>query len=666
MNTIARSFAPVFRALPGRLIWHLGILLALGSGLSGQAQAQSQWEPVPPEDLAAKDSAAAPGSDMELLFVRAVLAGETIQNHVRAKLYTQKGVERTWVLRIEHGSGAKISDLRARVVKPGGTTVELTRDDFREVELWRSGDNVGKRTTFAFPDLSPGDVIEYRWNRDASNIYWGTHRQFCQAEDVFTREYVLDVKRSDRDYAMVWANCPMAEPDPKGTKLVVRNQPPFVKEPYMPSEGDTRGSVTLLFVDPWRRQNRKGTQWPEVGSERAWGFDRESSPHKTVRARAEELTAEITDPQEAVARLYRFVQTEITNLDFDKSSEFEAARKKRSDVNEPQAPQRTLELRTGNAWDISLLFAALVRGKDLEVRLGLSSDSKEGADISPPTAWVMANRRCILVDFDGRPAFYTPGDPLVPCGMLSTQDEGALVHICDKREGRWARTPVAKPAATQVHQTGRFQLDGEGTLEGSVEIALTGHRAREARDTYRALSNDNALEKLRAQLVSRLAKAEPRELTWSNLEDNTQPFVLRYNVRVPGYGESSDSRIEIPYNFFTANAPAVFTSETRVHPIFFGFAEQTVDDVEVVLPEGYSLDGARAPANVGDESAVVHAFYKVGYRSKSRTLRYRREQVIGAEGVITLKPEVYPSLRVVFDFMRQSDLLKVALKADAE
>jgi hypothetical protein len=166
-------------------------------------------------------------------------------------------------------------------------------------------------------------------------------------------------------------------------------------------------------------------------------------------------------------------------------------------------------------------------------------------------------------------------------------------------------------------------------------------------------------------LIQRLPTAEIEQVKTENVREPTQPFILRYHVRVPGYAEALGSRLALPLNFFEANVPELFTNETRRYPIFFEFAEEKHDDIEITIPAGFTLDGASAPAPVGQAADVINARYTVAYHPKTKTIVYHRDQVTGNGGAIAFRAESYPGLRSLFSKIHRSDVHQLVLKPKA-
>lgn len=243
-------------------------ILALLTGSASLVEARPHWEEVSAEDLAATESKSSPGADSEIIFSRHILDNsETAtwtENHIQAKIYTQKGVEDAAIFSITFSKDYRASGIAARAIKPDGTSVELSAKDFRETTVYKRGGFEFKRTSFTFPNLQPGDLVEYRWVEHVIDAYFSRYTFVCQAE-VPTREYSFNVEGSRTDFDLMWFNCPAVEREPKGKKIVIRNLPAFVEEPMMPPENEFRGWITIIFSHPYMRFYKNDSAWQMLG-----------------------------------------------------------------------------------------------------------------------------------------------------------------------------------------------------------------------------------------------------------------------------------------------------------------------------------------------------------------------------------------------------------------
>lgn len=670
MSSVAPSPRAVRRLRLHALALRLAAFAILWIAAALPAAAKTDWEPVSPADLAATRSPNSPEADSEVLFSHVTLdyAHSTTvrRNHIRAKIYTTRGVDHASVFSIEYTKYTPAYEIAARIVRPDGTVTELTKNDFRESTAYKYLGYDGKRISFTFPNLQPGDLIEYRWTEDFDRwAYASYYILYCQLAEVPVREFVFEIKGSRADYDVSWFNCKPERMDPKSRKLVIRDLPPLIEEPFMPPGTETQSWILMVFTANILRFKSDEAAWEYLGEYVAEEFRLHAAPSRGVRAKTAELIAGAADDEEKVARCYRYVQAAIKNLDYDESPALAAAKKNRADAQREPSAAQTLERGYGNSSDIANLFAALVNAAGFTTRPAMSGNREDILNIRIPKGWVLARRETVLVKLGDRWACCTPGDPLVPWGLLRTNDAGALLYVCDEKKCWWSTAPVSSPAQTETLRTGRFTLDGEGNLDGTVTLQLTGHRALRARSAARNQPDEEIQKTIRDQVTKRLATAEVSEIKWENLEDPNRPLAIHYNVHVPAYAESLGSRLAFPINFFVANNPEMLTAETRRHPIFFDFAETERDDIEIVVPSDFTLDAPSSPAPVGAADDIIHASYGLNYHPKTHTLNYRREYVLGLNGMITFQAQSYGALRPVLTRIHRSDMHRLIVKPKA-
>ncbi len=346
----------------------------------------ANWDPVPPADLAATVSASDPDADAEILYSehvieaeagsRAVLMddgrvmapssrGDTVsRSRVRAKIYTAKGVELRGKLVID--SAGRLSETEARVVKPDGSVRELTKADIVESEVQKGRE---KRVSFVFPDLAPGDVVEYRWCSRSSS--YGGFGVYSIQQRLPVREYRIAIKGTLAQSYLSWVNCPKVEQrrEGDGIELAIRDLPAFEPEELMPARLE---HSAWLFVLPTPPSRDSKDLWPEYSTEWAREFEVATRPTGAMKALATQLTAGAGGDEERLRRLHEYCQAEIANRRWsDESTE----KTKREKLREQQslwrsdraaAVRRVLEDRIGAPEGINHLFAALARAAGFE------------------------------------------------------------------------------------------------------------------------------------------------------------------------------------------------------------------------------------------------------------------------------------------------------------
>jgi hypothetical protein len=433
----------------------------------------------------------------------------------------------------------------------------------------------------------------------------------------------------------------------------------------MPPEKEFRSWILLVFSHPYLRFYDNTGAWNMLGEYLAEEFRLSTKPPSTLKARASQIIAGAQSPEEQLARLYDFCQTEITHLNGADAVKVVEAKKKRDAEDSEQSPAKTLDRKTGYSQDIEILFAALARSVGFEVRLALNADREDVLNINTPRGWILANRRSVAVKVGDHWRFYVPGQYLIPAGLLGPKDQGASAFVCDEKKCWFDTMQIPAADKTEVRRTGHFVIDAEGTLDGTVEVQITGERAANLKESWWNYSTEEIVSKVRDGIVERLSAAEVTEVALENVQNRSTPVIFRYHVRVPGYAEQLGSRLALPLNFFHAGSHETLSGDVRRYPIFFEYPEHEHEELDVILPEGFVLDAPSSPAPVGQASDAIRAQYTLKYLPKSRKLVYVRDHVLGEGGSIAFRTESYAPIRKVLGDIYKSDTHQLVLKPKA-
>ncbi len=257
---------------------------------------------------------------------------------------------------------------------------------------------------------------------------------------------------------------------------------------------------------------------------------------------------------------------------------------------------------------------------------------------------------------------YSPGSYFMPAGMIPSHNELASALYCDEDKVIFNDNPVSPASKTEISREGRFTIDTEGTLEGEVTLRLDGHAAVASKKAWLGLQTTEVEDAIRKGIVERAPSAEITDIKTENQLSIAMPLTISYKVRIPSYAEVAGSRIIMIPNYFEYGKPALFTAETRKYPIFFNYSRTEKDHIEIILPEGYTLDTPTAPSNVEINPIVVQTQYKIAYKGKIRTLFYDRTFILGEKGAIAFQTPSYPLIKEMFAQVNKSDQHSLVLK----
>jgi len=246
-----------------------------------------------------------------------------------------------------------------------------------------------KIKTIAVPDVSPGDIIDYRYNIRTKKVEFGGQRfdfsillnawteifgekiyslpatTWYLEADLFTRKlrFVFESERSvatlfDGRCRLAWVSNKLKGNLPVSSgnriELVAENIPAFEEERFMPPEDNERMLVNLFYIDDQIKDF--DDYWEKVA--RTWKGEAESF----MRGKSE-LNQEITfivgdetDPLAKLKKIYEQVQ-KIQNLSY--AEEMTSEEEKRYKDNNKVAD--VLKNRYGYRTEITRTFISLAR-----------------------------------------------------------------------------------------------------------------------------------------------------------------------------------------------------------------------------------------------------------------------------------------------------------------
>lgn len=479
------------------------------------------------------------------------------------------------------------------------------------------------------------------------------------------RLYELSVLKTASDLQVIPFNCPNIElKNPNNSEILVRikDMPAFVEERDMPPQRDFRSWICLVYTDKFLRLYSNKDAWEAIGDQTAEQFRFDIAASDEMKAKARELTADAKTPEEKLARLNAYCQSEYMNFDWIKSSATMEDRKKREEMEDTQTAKATFKKHDGNGWDIDRLFAALAKSLKFDVRIAESVSREDLTQIHTPKGYIFLNRISVAVKVGDRWQFYTPSDCLGQVGLLSSEYEGALMFVCDEDKSWFIAAPTAGAEKTQVTRTAHFSLDSDGTLEGDVQIQLTGHAAVRLKKKWWGDPREEALKDMQDEISNRISGAEITNYKITNLDTLDMPVKIEYHIKATGYAETTGTRLILTPEFFEVGSTSPFSGDVRRYPILFPYASTTQDEITVTLPEGYTLDSPSAPRNVGKPNDIIGAQYTVAFHPKARTLTFRRTKVIGSDGSILFNKDSFPIMKGIFEAMDRSDHHNFILK----
>jgi hypothetical protein len=191
---------------------------------------------------------------------------------------------------------------------------------------------------------------------------------------------------------------------------------------------------------------------------------------------------------------------------------------------------------------------------------------------------------------------------------------------------------------------------------GKLTVTFTGLEAMDRRVEER-LSDDAERKKYLEDHVKEYIPVGS-ELDLTNQPDwksSSLPLVAEFNVKIPGWASGAGRRALVPVGIFSATEKRIFEHADRVHPVYFAFPFEKVDDVTVDLPLGWQVQSLPPPQN---QDAHVVA-YDLKVEKGANSLHLTRKVKVD---VLLLETKYYPALRSFFQVVRTGDEEQVVLQ----
>ncbi|HET7871265.1 MAG TPA: DUF3857 domain-containing protein [Terriglobales bacterium] len=657
-----------FRRLVLTFICVVAVAMALSIRYSPPVVAGEGFQPPSPEELSMKSEPLAPGAPAIVLY-RQVDRDDTgltahEYNYVRIKILTEEGRKHADVeIPFFKEDGMNVANLKARTIEPDGTIINFEGKAF-EKSIAKARGLKYMAKTFTFPNVQVGSVLEYYYTLDLPERYvFDSH--WILSQDLFTKHAKFSLKPYTSSYIQVgvrwtWQGLPPGSGEPRQAndhlvRLEVNNVPAFRTEDYMPPENELKARVDFTYTDEdfetdpakfWKKKGKKLNDRVEsfVGKRKAM----------------EEAVAQIVSPSDTpevkVRKIYDKVQS-IRNTSYEvQRSEQERKRDKEKPVSNVE---ELWKKGYGNGVQLTWLFLALVRAAGIEAYPVMASD-RRNYFFHPNTMDAQKlNSNVVLVKLGEKELYFDPGAAFTPFGLLEWSETGVRALRLDKDGGTWVQTMTPEASASRVERRADFTLSTSGDLEGKVTITFIGLEAMQRRVEQRNEDETARKKFLEEQAKEYIPAASEVDLVnkpdWTS---SSAPLIAEYNIKIPGWAAGAGRRALFPMGVFSATEKRVFDHTERVHPIYFEFPFERIDDITVTLPQGWQISSVPQEANLANN---VLGYWAKAEKAKDSMHLTRKLHI----GLILLDSKNYPALRDFFHSVRQGDEQQIVLLPSA-
>ncbi len=655
----------------------LALLAALpGWQIQGQKPAVSDWPDIPADELGMKDDPSNPGARAIVLY-REVMTDDAkyVESHYyRIKILTEEGRKYADIEIPYFAKAASIEEIRARVVQPDGKSTVFSGQVFDKLVV-KARKAKFQAKTLTLPEARSGSVIEYkyliRFHMRPPDVFKHPERYMIDTtvstpaahwiipHELFTRRARFSIRPLPR-VKLIWSSVgverehgPRSLPD--GTfEMEVHNVPGFQEEEYMPPEDSLRARVDFFYAVGFLYDAHD--YWAAYAKNLGEAIQGFLGDAKAVRRMAEETVAPADTPEAKLRKLYARAQ-QVRHLSFER--EKTEQEEKRENLKANKSVGDLLKHGYASANEVNLLFVALARAAGFESapvmvpsrdRQFFRANLLERGQLNAMVVWVQAGPKEYYLD---------PSTQYCPFGLVPWIETDTSGYRIEKTGGALVTTPASKSADAVIERKGSLQVDAEGNLEGKVQVTFRGQEALERRLEYREKDGEGRKRALEDEVKSWLHPGSTAVLiSVSNWEEASETLQAAFTIRVPEYGSQTGRRLLLPVGIFQARERHFFQSAKRVHPVYFPFPYQELDEITLQLAPGQTMENTPGPRR----QTFPFGRYEISCSRLDKAVRLERRAVLDG---IYFKTESYTLLKAFYDGIRVGDEQQMVLQSGA-
>jgi hypothetical protein len=650
-------------SVPSKVMMALFLTVILMS-LVPEAWAGIGFQPVVPDELKVISEPLAPGAPAILLFreVDRDDNGRTSHedNYFRIKILTEEGRKYADVEIPFDKEGENIANIRARTIKPDGSIVNFDGKVFEKIIIKSKGRKVLVKT-FTLPDIQIGGIVEYYYTDDFKE-YALFESHWILSDELFTKRAQFSLKPFNSSFEnnfrlrWTWQGLPPGSEPKQGPDRIVRmeanNIPAFHSEDFMPPENELKSRVDFIY-DEDTGDTQPDKYWKHFGKKRNDVLESFVGKPKAMEAAVAQIVSPGDAPEVKLRKIYDRVQT-IRNTSYEvRKTEQEEKRAKEKPI---ENVEDLWKRGYGNGGQLTWLFLALTRAAGFEAYGCWVSDRRNYFFVPQTMESRKLNSNVVLVKVNGKDVYFDPGAAFTPFGMLMWAETGTPGLRLDRDGGIWIQTTLPESSESTIERSAKLKLTDTGDVEGKLTITYTGLEAMHLRLENRNSDEVERKKFLEEELKEQVPAAVEGELTnkpdWNR---SGAPLVAEFDVKIPGWASSAGKRAILPVGIFAATEKRIFEHANRVHPIYFEYPFEKMDDVTIELPSGWQVSSI--PKGQNQDGHVI--VYNLKVEDNKGAVHVTRKLSVD---VLLLEQKYYSALRNFFQVVRTGDDEQIVLQ----
>lgn len=653
-----------------RLRWFSLSLLSLLVVLAPIARAD--FPPIPDDEMKFSEVPGQPGAPAVVLFREEI--DDDTRNHdhmiyMRIKVLTQAGRKYADVTVPFEKIWANIEDVAGRTVHQDGTVVPFD-GKVLDKEIVKGHGIKEHVKSFSLPDVQAGSIIEYRYHfRYLDNRVvppqWTIQNELWQKKVHFKftpSTKMIELAHGQIAYGVNWTSYCPNEMKPKEVTLANgvdyievngSDVPPFTEEPHMLETSKLKYNVRFYY----QSAKNPAEYWKQQG--KFWSKDAEKFMGKDggVAAQVNQLVAASDTPEQKVKKIYSFITT-LENQSFMPSrtlQEVKVLGLKETGVDD------ILKQKSGDRDELTFLFIAMVRAAGVKAYPMVVTSREKDFFQTEYLSTDQLDTNIAIVNIDGKDVFLDPGSKFCPYGMMHWQYTGTAGIRETDGGSEIAQTPQPKYTEAITQRVGRFIMDDNGTLAGSLKLVYIGQEALLHRESAARTDAEGRKKDLEEEVRTWLpAGAEVKLIEEPDWTATAADFTAVFHVST-AVAANAGKRVLLPAHVFQTNEKPMFPNAQRTHGVYLYYPSREIDQLTITLPADLDVENLPQP----EKDKLDYAVYRSEWTpdpKQPKTFTVVRDL---ANANYIFPPTDYTVLKDFYDKVKSGDEQQAILKVNA-
>lgn len=463
------------------------------------------------------------------------------------------------------------------------------------------------------PSVKVGSIIEYKYILKSENIVRFPDFEFQYQIPVNYFEYKMEIPEVyiykpiliggysiETDAKLVNGHQTYENKHNQSSSLSYRqinsvykgkDIPALVNEPYISNVENYKGTIQhelerIRYTD--KPDKDFTVTWEGVATNifKNDKFGKELNVKKFLLEDVKRLLQNVESQNERLNIIFKFVQNKMNWNEVN-------------DYDTEKGVEKAYLDQTGNVAEINFILINMLQLAGIEANPVLVSTIENGVPAYPTRTgfnYVIAaaeiDGKQILLDATHK---YTIPN-ILPLNVLNWK--GRLIKI----DGTSKEIDLMPVTLSRDYSNILVKMDVSGKMEGKVRIQKTDYDAYDFRVQNASKNEENYLEKLEQQLGDLKITDYKIENGKTNL---INPISESYSFTSENQTEIVGDKMLVNALLFFTRSKNPFTQEKRQNPIYFGYPSQEKFNLNIEIPEGYSVESMPKSIRISSENKEI-------------------------------------------------------------